>query len=258
MAIKSSEYFIFDGQRSDYLGISNVNVSSGLMEETFMANREIVEQSIRGRDKPYFQEVRNEPLQFNLTFFFDEPWNEDKRREIARWLNVNYYKELIFSNDPTRILFAMPVGDIQLVHNGMQGYVELTMRCDSPNSYSSVRENIYDYSSNPPEGTMLEFPNHGDVTLLPELYIYKVGEGSVSIFNNSDGGREFKFTSLVDQETVYIDNENEYIETDLGGIYRYKNFNNNYLQLLPKSINRLNIVGNCQLKFRYKFKTLQG
>ncbi|MDH6674229.1 hypothetical protein M2277_004921 [Paenibacillus sp. LBL] len=104
---------------------------------------------------------------------------------------------------------------------------------------------------------VIQFENAGDYTLKPEMWITKVGNGDISIVNMTDNNREFKFTGLIDGETVYLHNEREYIETSLALVYRYDNFNDNFLELL-RGINVLRVNGDAKIQFRYQFKTLQG
>ena len=253
MTIKNALWFSYDGIKSIDYGIINVNIDTGILEETFLSNRQINEIIIKGRDKPYFQGIQKNPLILNLSWAFEETWDDELIREVTRWLDVDYYKELYFSTNINRIFYAIPIEEPKLIHNGLsQGYINLTMRCDSPYSYSPVYEKIYDFSNNSIEGTNIKFENLGDVDLYPELWIQKVGNGDVSIINN---GIEFKFTGLADQEEVYINNENNIIITNLYDTYRYDNFNNNYLKLLKYSVNNLTIKGDFYLKMRYQFCT---
>lgn len=265
--IKSSEYFIFDGQSSVDHGIMNVNIESGMLEEPFLSERNIIESKIRGRAKPYFQGVEQVPLTFDLSFAFEESWSEEKIRDISRWICVDSYRELKFSDNLNRIFYAMYVGSPILVHNGLSsGYVTLSFRCDGPFSYSPQYSSTeYDFSSNDVDGTEIDFVNNGDLECHPEVWITKVGNGNVSIVNATNGGQEFKFTSLLDTEELYIDCENEQIESILPDInggdplvqYRYDNFNDNYLEVV-RGVNKLTVFGNCKIKFRYSFRTLQG
>ncbi|MFF2834246.1 hypothetical protein ACFVSK_20975 [Cellulosimicrobium cellulans] len=97
--------------------------------------------------------------------------------------------------------------------------------------------------------------NKGDIPLKPETWITKMGNGDIRIINLTQKQDEFLFTELIDQETVYINNETEDIETSLVVTYRYKNFNDNYLTL-PIGLNVLRVKGTGKLQFRYEFKYL--
>lgn len=255
--IKSSICFSYDGKYSKDYGIYNININTDFYTEPYLPKRSIKEVTTRWNSKPYFQNIALEPLSFQLTFGFLDTWDDSKIREVARWLSPDYYKPLFFEEDIDRIFYCMPIDDINIIHNGLkQGYITLTFRCDSPYSYTrQYITPLYDYSDNP-NGSILSISNNGDTLLYPEIWISKVGNGDVSIINQTNGNMEFKFTDLFDNEMVYVDNENQYIESSISDTLRYDNFNNNYLELVY-GINNLFVVGNCKLQFRYRFKRLQ-
>lgn len=250
--------FYYDGISSMEMGIINVTVSGGLFEESFIAPRKINEVKIPNNDRPYFMGIEREPLEFDLEFAFLHPYDKALISEVAMWLNQSYYKEFYFTENPNRRFFCILESDSQLVHNGLgQGYVKLKMRCDSPYSYSQeyLTQEV-DYSNNVSSGTNYIFMNNGHVDMKPEIWIKKVGDGDVSILNNANA-QSFQFTGLKDKEIVYVDNDREYIQSDIIGQYRYDNFNNRYISL-ERGRNILTIYGNCKLQFRYRFKLLQG
>lgn len=132
-------HFSYDGIKSVDMGLLNCKISGGMFEETFLPTRKINETKVRGNDKPYFQEVSYEPLEFKLSFAFEYYYDEKKIREVARWLNQNYYKPFYTVDNPNRIFYCMVEGDSSLVHNGLkQGYLEINFRCDSPYAYQPV------------------------------------------------------------------------------------------------------------------------
>jgi len=104
---------------------------------------------------------------------------------------------------------------------------------------------------------VIAFVNEGDARIRPEIWITKMGNGNISIINTSNGNDEFKLSNLIDQETVYINGERELIETSLAVTYRYKDFNDNYLEV-PIGENVLRVQGNAKIQFRYRHKLLQG
>lgn len=100
---------------------------------------------------------------------------------------------------------------------------------------------------------VLVFDNKGQVNCEPEIWITKVGNGDFSFQNISHNNDEFKLTNLIHDETVYVNNEHQDIETSLVNTYRYKDFNDNYLSL-PIGKNILRVNGKANIKFRYQFK----
>jgi phage-related protein len=249
--------FVYDGIESKDMNVYQISMDSGMLEEFFLPNRKINEQKVRGNDKPYFQGVELDPLSFPLSFYFDGGYDEEKIRATMRWLNQSYYKPFYFKDYPNRIFYAMYEGDSKLLHNGLQeGYVTMNMRCDSPYSYSpTYLTEEYDYSTNTVNGTDFTFINHGDINCQPEIWITMLEAGEVRIVNNSDGGRELKFTELANTEQIYVDNEREYIESSLANTYRYSNHNDIFLDF-PRGHNYLKIYGKCKIQWRQTFKTL--
>jgi phage-related protein len=259
--IKESLWFSYAGEYSYDYGIMNVNVSSsGMMSEPFGASRKVNEVKIKGNDKPYFQNIEYEPLEFDLELAFSDIYDSEKIRRVARWLcGQTYYKPMFFQENLDRVFYCLAIGEPELVHTGAsQGYIKITMHCDSPYSYTPIQLGTeYNLSSNGAGGTQITFANNGDVACHPEIWITKVNNGDVRIVNNTNGGKEFKFTGLLNNEVVYVDNEMQHIETSLANTYRYSNFNNNYLEMV-RGNNILMVYGTCKIQFRYYFKLIQG
>jgi phage-related protein len=261
MTIRSSTSFVFNGESSENYGILNVNISSGLQSEPFASGRSIREVKIKGRKEPYFQEIEYEPLQFNVSFYFEENWDDDKIRSVARWLlTPTFYVPLQFSENEDRWFYCLVVDSPELVHNGLkQGYVNLTFRCNSPYSYSPVYTSaILDYSLNDVDGTAYTFVNNGDVICKPVLEVQIVSGSTFSIVNSSNGGQKLEFTGLTVGENLVIDCEAETIETDLSATYRYENMSSTseFLSMIFGN-NYLTVYGNIKLVWKYQYKTLQ-
>lgn len=130
-------HFYYDGVYSVDMGLLNCTIDGGMFEETFLPTMEIVETKVAGRDKPYYQSTELEPLEFELTFAFEHGYDERKIREVAKLFFQPYYKPFYTVDNPNRIFYCKPNGDSKLIHNGAkQGYITLTMRCESPYSYT--------------------------------------------------------------------------------------------------------------------------
>lgn len=246
--------FYYNGQKSVDMGIYLVQLSSGFLSTPFLADKEIIEEKIAGRDKPYLYGVEKQPLVLKLTLSpLEGQWTIEKRRELARWLDTDNYEEFYSVDDITKKYYCQYVSGIDLNYTGsLQGYIEVEMRCDSPWAYSPIYTQQYDFSVN----SMNEFSfiNEGDDYCQPEIQIQITEAGGFKIENLSDGNfKPFEFTGLVKDEIIYVNNELEFIETSLQDIYRYSNFNDNYLNL-KRGVNRLKVTGKCRIELRYQFK----
>lgn len=103
---------------------------------------------------------------------------------------------------------------------------------------------------------VIVFNNKGNVNCKPEVWITKLDNGSLSIINTSRNNDEFKFNDLVDKEVIYVNNDREDIQSSNTITYRYKDFNDNYLNF-PPGMNILKIDGKAKIKFRYQIGLLQ-
>lgn len=229
------------------MGLYNISTSAGLYEEHIAGNRGIEEdRDITGNR--YLKDIDKEPLEFDVSFYFDQSFDHEKLRETTRWLLQDTYKPLVFSNHPNRILFAVPVGSYQLVHNGLkQGYLNLTFRCNAPHAYTAFVSDTRNLSDNPDGGTDLQFSNNGDMDTQPIIQIHKVGNGNISFTNLSDGGKKMSIHNLLDDEKITIDCQNKEITTNTG-FNRYDDFDFNWLNLIYGS-NTINVEGTCHLKY---------
>ncbi|OPH47741.1 hypothetical protein BC351_10285 [Paenibacillus ferrarius] len=104
---------------------------------------------------------------------------------------------------------------------------------------------------------VITYNNKGDLNVKPEIWIDKIGNGDFTIINTSKGNDEFKFTNLIDLESLYVNSEREEIETSLPNTYRYKDFNDNHLSF-PYGVNILRIKGNAKIRFKSEYVVKQG
>lgn len=256
MTRKQSLYFSFAGEDSRKYGIIQVHTSSGLYEEGFIPNRNIIEEKIAGRDEPYLFGVDTSPLEDSITIYTENDLTDEQINELSEWLLRDYYEPLIFEDNPEKIYYAMFIGDSQIVHNGAkQGYFTLQYRCNSCYAFSPVyTKSVYIDSNTIAED--VEIGIKGNHKNKPVINIKKKGNGDISIINTSNGGIETKVTGLIDTEELKIDCYNKEIETNLINTYRYENFNRNYLELV-KGVNRLKIkgAGLFEIQYYYKFNS---
>lgn len=257
MPIRESEYFIYDGIRSEDMGIINVNVETGMLSEVFLSEQTINEVTVRGRDTPYFIERKKSPFSLKLTFAFIDNFDEGRLDAVYRWLNnQDYYKPMVFSDDFNKIYYTLYVGEPELLHNSLkQGYVSIEMRNISPYTYSPVYQpEVLDCSVNTPLGVEFVVDNTGGVICKPQIRIQKVGNGEISIVNESDRGKTFRVVNLVNDETIDVDCDKEDIVSDIPLAYHFDDVYGSYTSFVS-GYNYLRIYGNCKIQWKYQFST---
>ncbi|MCH4825792.1 distal tail protein Dit [Planococcus halocryophilus] len=248
--MRESINFSFDGIASEDMGVYIVHEGGGLFEENFLPNRSIIETKSANRNKPYFQRVESEPLEFELSFFIEQWEDRNNIRQVARWLFKDFYKPLTFESNPDRIFYAIVHSNSSLLHNGRkEGYVKLMVRCDSPYSYSHPTL-IEDIESSYSSFSIL---NSGDVDIKPKMWITKtVSEGNISL-TMVESDQTFKLSNLALNEEVFIDNEHEELISNLEnlGVYRYSNHNGEWLTFSVDE-NTLLMQGDFKISIEYQ------
>ncbi|WP_099301803.1 phage tail domain-containing protein [Bacillus sp. Marseille-P3800] len=270
--IRESLYFTFAGRPSTDFNIYNVSLGDGLYEEPLTAGKTISNVKVPNNPIPYFHSIERDTLSFPVRFYFDEGFNNELIKEVVNWLDVDYFEPLAFSSNFDQIYYAMPVEGITEIHNGLeQGYLELTMKCNSPFKYSPVITNgWYDFSfehdpnskkfshracscgcSSSPSS--ISIYNLGDFELKPVFHIEKVWDGEIQIENTSVFNQTFLLSNLKDGEKITIDCNREFIETNLKNTYRHNDSNETFIRI-PKGKNKLLIIkGSCRIRVDYEY-----
>lgn len=256
--------FEYNGIPSYDMGVCLVSLESGMIEAPFGYKREITEEKISYRDKPYFYGFKKECLTLKITIAKadenNEPtdWTFDERKKIVQWFYQNEYCPFISADTPEVVYYCTPVEDGVRFDNGrLKGYANITLRCNSPFAYTPTYIESYDHLTSPTD--IIEINNLSNVIdyYSPEIQIYTDNSTSFKIVNLTDGGRVFEFTDVGTQETIYINNEMQRIKTDKvdqfgNEIYRLSNFNKNWFRLV-RGINRIQIVGDVNVLFRCNY-----
>jgi hypothetical protein len=253
ITIKEKKNFVYNNRESEDLGIVNVNIDTGMLEEPFLDNRSINETFIQGRTKPYFMGIKSEPLILRLSFAFLSTWDDELIREIIQIFHVDYYKPLWFEDAEDQIFYCMTTAEPALIHNSLkQGYINLQFRCNDIYTYSRLKRIQYtDFSSD------VRFSNRGDVPILPEMVCIKEGNESIDIvITNNTNNSTLILTNIIDGEEIYIDHNNGTIISNTN-LYRYNDHNNIFLRM-ERGSNILSVEGVNLLKFEWQYKTLPG
>lgn len=253
--IKDSLYFNYDGVSCRDFGLIHVNLDNGMFEEQFVAKRDINETEVRDGE-PLFHRIKESPLEFDMTIAFEGAFTDSDIDNVILWLFKDGYRPLYFEDKPNRIYYCTPVGDSRIVHTGLrQGYVTITMRCNSPNIYSPFYTTpIYDLSDNTGK-YRINIDNTGHLNVYPEISIEKVTAGNIIITQVTNSNKIVEIRDLTDGENIYLNCEKQIIETDIVGVYRYDKVIGDMLDLvLLRGNNAFDIEGKCRISFKYRYK----
>lgn len=249
-----STNFVFDGISSEDMGIYLIKTNSGMIDSEFMAEREIISEQINGNQTPYIYSDKFRPFRYKMQLSpLEGIWTNELKGKVSRWLNNGKFNEFYTYDDIDRRYFITYMGSPQLnITGNLQGWIDIEFLNLDCYIRSNVYEKIYDLSAiNSP--TVITFENLGDNPLLPELWIEKVTDGDLSIQNLSDGGKTLTITGLFNNETVFIDNKERQIRSNLPNRHLFDACNKNYLKF-GYGINSLQVSSKCKLKFRYRFE----
>ncbi|WP_168122031.1 distal tail protein Dit [Paenibacillus sp. HB172176] len=254
MTIRESLLFTFNNENCRDYGVMNVSLDSGMQEEPFTPARVLLEQKIKGNSKPYFMGIEYEPLTISLRLAFEENFDSTKLRSLANWLTTDNYAPLIFESKQSHIYYAMLVDEGTLTHNAAnQGYVSITLRCDSPWAWTPAYSQYHDFSENSPTGTSCLIHNVGDLPAAPLFEVEVLSGGSFSIMNTSNGGEKLEYTGLADHEKLTIDCLNKTVDSDIPLTYRYSNkTEDSHFITLVTGANYLIVQGNVKITIKYR------
>ena len=253
-----SLYFIFDNIQSSDMGIYNVKVDTGFANNPYIGNRDINEKILPNKNTPYFFGTTKDCIEFTITISpLEKKWDNKLRYDVARWLIKDEYKPLQFADDLTKIYYAICVGSEGLMtdHN-YGGYVTLTFRTNSYHAWTTTYNQLLDLSGSDVNNIILENKSNVVDFYYPEIeFELKDTNKNITLKNLSDTNREFKFTNLLENEKVYVNNERKEIISDIPSVYRLGNFNKNWLRLRYGQ-NNIEVTGKCILKVRSQFPIL--
>jgi hypothetical protein len=251
--------FIYDNITSESfnLKIGYLN-SGGTQESTSGSNIKIISDKVRRKPKPYFYGVEIEPvLEFDMFVYSEVALDIYDLSAINKWLyGRQQYKWLQVQqeNGMEGIWYNCFLTNPQDIYIGNLPYCKkFTVVCDAPWAWTD--EFTYNYTITTPNQSII-FNNLSDCA---DDYLYPYVSFTISstttnfsIKNNSDNGREFKFTNISGNETITVNNELQIITSSTLN-NRLNNFNLKWLRLVSGN-NSLIVNGNCpSLIFKMRF-----
>lgn len=246
--MKHYESFNFDGVSSLDMGVWRVHEGSGLYEESVFSSRTIErDSSVEGRVS-YLTKTTQENVKIDLTLYFEGGVSEKKLDAIKGWLVTDYYRPFYFEEQPDRICYVMLDGEIIIKHDGLNGYINVTMSSSSKQWFG--QEVIVDAGT----AKLFDVISKGSTKTMPLISITSLSNhtsASPVRIKNIRTNEELVVTTMVAGETLTVDCLMENVKSSLPNIYRFDDVNDVYPSLRP-GLNQFNIVGNVQVVIRYR------
>lgn len=265
-----SQFFIFDGIKSEDMGLQIMRIDhSGFVETPYISGANIHESALRKRINPYFYGVTRENLEFTVQFVLvdkhgqPKEWSPQERYKIAKWLIHDTYKEFISSDDLGKRYKVLAVSNTDLNLINGQGYIEVNFRCNSPYAFSPIYINNFNLSENSTTQTIV-LENMSNVVKFynPLIEIELVNNAtSFQLKNLSNGGKIMKFEFLLPNEIISIDCQNRIIKSNIPDSNPFAKFNvgmnYRYWMDLVFGMNQIEVAGNIKLVVKSEFPIAQ-
>lgn len=261
------EYFKFDGVSCEDYDLMIYEINNTAMEATkFASIPNINEAALPRKWKPVFYGVTFEKkLEFSLVFGVNQErldagqyLSRQEMDAIATWLTGHdEYKWLtITQDDMAQVRYKCFITGLEMIEYGRIPWaMKATVICDSP--YAYMYPKTYTYLLN--GTTTITFKNEASLNgyYYPKIIFEPKSGGNLTIKNQSDGDREFKFTGIPAAVTsLTVDNENMVI-TNSADLDMYSCFNHKYFRLKHGN-NALQITGVGTLKIICEFPVNVG
>lgn len=261
--------FEFNGVSSTPYEVKLVRINeSGLIGTPISGGKNINEEYVNYRDKPWFYSANMQPmdLKMGFTIISATPWTDSVKQNVFDWLfsprtycdfksNDNYDSQTATYSKVYKLMFTSPpqfyTADL------VSGYLELDAKA-YPFAYTEVTTQTETISSSPTQVTIVNSTNvrNHDNTYYyyPKMYVDLTGGAtSFKIINTSDSNRVFELTGLDTSEQLYIDNELKVINTSSAGENRIADLTNKQWFRLVQGTNVLQIYGTSSVRFEYQF-----
>lgn len=249
--------FFFNEIDSTSMGISLVNLDSGMVESPVFGSRNIINDRIPRKDYNYFHGLKKEPLAFSLTFApLQDLWTDEKRYVVFDWLVQNDYCKFYTIDKPDRLYYIICTSEGNLMTNGCeQGYITMEFENLFPYPISPVYTQTYDLSTIT-SSTIIQIENRSNVNkyYYPEIeFELRDTNTNFKLQNLTVGGEIIEFQGLQQNEIVYVNNENKQILSNISGSYPIAKCVSKQWLRLAYGINNIQITGKCILRTRMQF-----
>lgn len=253
--------FIFNDIPCEDFDLMLYNIGSTSQSNgAFASGGTVVEDKISNRWKPFFYGTKKEDrLEFSLVFGVNEHradrhefLDRHELEAVASWLTGhNEYLWLeIEQEDMEYVRYHCMITELEIVEHGLLPWaLKAKVFCDGPYAYlyPQTFEYVIDGQST------IRFYNESSHNgyYMPKIEVDPQGSTSLTITNQSDGGRMFALAGLPEVETIQVDNENGVL-TCAEGTNLYPYFNFKFFRLVP-GMNILEVTGSGVLRIICEF-----
>lgn len=250
--------FRFDGINSKNLKLKIVSVDNSKKNSQFGVEQEIVEDN--STNIPLFLGVKRKCPTIPITmmkmndFGNAESFTDKELDNICRWLFQDEYKPFI-SWDNTGIIYYVIFTKGDSFYNcAKEGYLNLEMRLNAPHGYSNQLINFHQVT----DKKVIELHNGSNINTIvyPDIEFELLGDNRNLKITNLSNGDFMEFEGLEKNEHAYVYNDG--IKDIMSKVDKnrnlFKNFNKKWISMRYGK-NRIEIIGNCRIKFISQYPT---
>jgi phage-related protein len=254
--------FVFDGLPCSEYGLMIYDFGTEIQGDASFQPGDVEEdRTARRYDTLMYGLTQNKSLEYTLVFGANtdsvdvgESLDRFEIEAIAAWLMGHDSRKwlAIVQDDMETFRYKCFISDLRLITYGnMPWAFSCRVSCDSPFAYTFPEK--YEFSVAGTLSANLYNRSSYNGFFKPDIELDLSGTESLSIINNSDGGRVFAFSGLPPGETltIHIDNKNQIITNSLG-LNLYPNFNYNFFRM-RRGDNQITINGTGKVKFICEF-----
>lgn len=248
--------FIFDGQFSPAYGLKILSTDDSIEEESSGGSDVEIFYDIAYRNPTRFQYgvSQNKVLTFQLSVMSESPITAINRSKIEKWLfgRMSPCKLQIIQPDLQSVYFNCYLLEPNVIYIGNVAYgFTFTVECDAPWAWQLPKTYMKaDFSE------VWRFYNDSDNTDYTHPYVRLkmkdslIGDGSISIINQTDNNRTTSFSGLHAGEELTIDCSSQIIISSERRLIS-EFFNKKFFRLVP-GVNNIQVDGELEyLKITY-------
>lgn len=258
----TSTYFTYANQNSADYDIVLAR-TGGLPSYQVGISYEPQYKKIKYNDKMFFYGNEKNLYEFELELYKETMWTALDRQNVCRWLFQNSFQDLNFSNPYSAsqanqvidiIYNCQPVGKPESCDYGGLYGIKIKFLNSTPYPTTRTLTQTFDLSDIT-ETTQITVVNHSNINEYFYRTILNVSmreSGSITLTNNSDGGRYVTFSNLNNNEIITLDNQLGSLISSTGDD-KLDSWNYNYLRLAPHGNNYITVNKKCIIEITGRY-----